>query len=132
MIKERIYTFLVGLNIEFNPIWVQVLGEEEVPPLNETITIIHGEEGWRGVMMEPQSIDHLALVTKDANPKAVKSNQRQSNTYSNGVGGNNGLSKWSRASNKNSLWCTYWRKPQHTKERCWKLHGKPSNTQNTS
>ena len=43
--------------------------------------------------MEPQSTDHSALVTKDANPKAVKSNQQQSNTYSNGVGGNNGLSE---------------------------------------
>ena len=72
---------------------MQVLGKEEVPSLNETITIIHGEEGRRGVMMEPQSTDHSALITKDANPKAVKSNQQQSNTYSNGVGGNNGLSE---------------------------------------
>lgn len=53
MEKERIYTFLARLNIEFDPVQVQVLGKEEVPSLNETIAIIHGEEGQRGVMMEP-------------------------------------------------------------------------------
>ncbi|PON73292.1 hypothetical protein TorRG33x02_250280 [Trema orientale] len=27
--------------------------------------------------------------------------------------------------NKDNLWCTYCKKPRDTKERCWKLHGKP-------
>ncbi|XP_028101653.1 uncharacterized protein LOC114300968 [Camellia sinensis] len=27
--------------------------------------------------------------------------------------------------------CTYRKKPQHSRERCWKLYGKPSNTKNT-
>ena len=53
MEKERIYTFLVKLNIEFDPIRVQVLGKEEIPSLNETIAIIRGEEGRRGVVMGP-------------------------------------------------------------------------------
>ena len=44
MEKERIYTFLVKLNIEFDPIRVQVLGKEEILSLNETIAIIHEEE----------------------------------------------------------------------------------------
>lgn len=52
MEKERIYTFLARLNIEFDPVQVQVLGKEEVPSLNETIAIIRGEEGQRGVMMD--------------------------------------------------------------------------------
>lgn len=25
------------------------------------------------------------------------------------------------------MWCTYYKKPRHTKEKCWKLHGKPPN-----
>ncbi|GMP32284.1 hypothetical protein CsSME_00006112 [Camellia sinensis var. sinensis] len=44
MEKERIYTFLAGLNIEFDPVRVQVLGKEEIPSHNETIAIIRGEE----------------------------------------------------------------------------------------
>ena len=27
--------------------------------------------------------------------------------------------------NKDNLWCNYYKKPRHTKENCWKLHGKP-------
>ena len=132
MEKERIYTFLSGLNIEFDLVRVQVLGKEEIPSLNETIAIIHGEEGRRGVMMEPQPADGSTLVTKAANLIAVKSNQQQSNAYSNGIGGINKLSEGSRVVNKDSLWCTYCKKPRHSMEKCWKLHGKPSNTKNTS
>jgi len=28
---------------------------------------------------------------------------------------------------KQEVWCTYCKKPRHTKEKCWKLHGKPPN-----
>ncbi|XP_028066305.1 uncharacterized protein LOC114269225 [Camellia sinensis] len=81
-------------------------------------------------MMEPQPADGSALVTKASNPVAVKSDRQQSNAYSSGVGGNNGLPEGSRAGNKDSLWCTYCKKPRHSRERCWKPHGKPSNTKN--
>ena len=27
--------------------------------------------------------------------------------------------------NKDNLWCTFCKKPKHTKEKCWKLNGKP-------
>ncbi|RVW23401.1 hypothetical protein CK203_098189 [Vitis vinifera] len=27
--------------------------------------------------------------------------------------------------NKDNLWCTFCKKPRHTKEKCWKLNGKP-------
>ena len=71
MEKDEIYTFLAGLNIEFDPVQVLVLGKEEVPSLNETIVIICGK-GQRGVMMEPQLTDNSTFVTKYANPKAIK------------------------------------------------------------
>ena len=32
-----------------------------------------------------------------------------------------------KPSEKDSLWCSYCRKNRHTRENCWKLHGKPSN-----
>ena len=53
MEKERFYTFLIKLNIEFDPIRVQVLGKEEILSLNETIAIIREEEERRGVVMGP-------------------------------------------------------------------------------
>ncbi|KAI3456404.1 hypothetical protein Pfo_013067, partial [Paulownia fortunei] len=33
-------------------------------------------------------------------------------------------------SNRDSLFCTYCKKHRHTKERCWKLHGKPNRSEN--
>lgn len=38
--KERIYDFLVGLNLDFDAIRVQVLGMEDLTFLNETIAIV--------------------------------------------------------------------------------------------
>lgn len=46
--KDKIYESLVGLNKLFGPIRVQVLGNEELPSLDEIIAIIRGEEGRRG------------------------------------------------------------------------------------
>lgn len=43
--KERIYYFLAGLNVEIDAVGVQILGKEDLPPLNETISIIQAEEG---------------------------------------------------------------------------------------
>lgn len=28
---------------------------------------------------------------------------------------------------KDDLWCEYCKKPRHTRDQCWKLHGKPQN-----
>ena len=38
--KERIYDFLVGLNLDFDAVRVQVLGMEDLHSLNETIAIV--------------------------------------------------------------------------------------------
>ena len=36
----------------------------------------------------------------------------------------------SKAINRDSLFCTYSKRYRHTKERCWKLHGKPNRSAN--
>lgn len=38
--KERIYDFLVGLNMEFDVVRVQILGKWDLPSLNEAIALI--------------------------------------------------------------------------------------------
>ena len=43
--KDRIYELLVGLNIEFDVVRVQILGKEDLPSLNETLAIICVEQG---------------------------------------------------------------------------------------
>ncbi|KAL5834282.1 hypothetical protein ACOSQ4_013779 [Xanthoceras sorbifolium] len=55
--KDRTYDFLAGLNMEFDAVRVQVLSKEELPSLNETISIILAEEGRRGVMVENTTVE---------------------------------------------------------------------------
>ena len=38
--KDRVYDFLAGLNVEFDQVRVQILGKDEIPTLNETISLI--------------------------------------------------------------------------------------------
>ncbi|KAK3004984.1 hypothetical protein RJ639_017902 [Escallonia herrerae] len=69
--KDRNYDFLAGLNIEFDQVRIQILGKEELPSLNETISIINDEESRRGVMLYAQPVEESAMLGKiiNKNPK---------------------------------------------------------------
>ena len=60
--KERTYDLLVGLNMEFDAVKVQILGKEELPSLNEVISLIRAEEGRREVMLDTVPMEISALV----------------------------------------------------------------------
>lgn len=105
--KERIYDFLAGLNLEFDAIRVQILGKEDLPSLNEVISLIRAKEGRRGVMLETPSGEGSALVSLKANNPG------------------RGPKEEKKSVDKDSLWCTFCKKPRHTIAKCWKLHGKP-------
>ena len=62
--KDRVYDFLAGLNPEFDQVRIQILGKEERPPLEETISLIRAEESQRSVMLEPQAMDGSVLIAK--------------------------------------------------------------------
>lgn len=55
------YDFFAGLNPEFHRISVQILVKEIVPLLNETISLVKAEESRWTVMLEPQTVESLAL-----------------------------------------------------------------------
>ncbi|KAI6683703.1 hypothetical protein NL676_029616 [Syzygium grande] len=62
--KDRVYDFLAELNSEFDQVRIQILGKEEVPSLEETISLIRAEESRRSVMLEPQTVEGSALTIK--------------------------------------------------------------------
>ncbi|KAL3734117.1 hypothetical protein ACJRO7_023463 [Eucalyptus globulus] len=102
--KDRVYDFLVGLNSEFDQVRIQILGKEEVPSLEETISLIRVEESRRSVMLEPQAVEGSAFTTRKVDEKG----------------------DLPRKDNQDSLWCAYCKKPRHTKEQYWKLNGRPT------
>lgn len=64
--NDRIYDFLIGLNMEFNHVQVQILGKEDFPSLNKTVALIRAKEGRRGVRIETPGTKSSALVTNNA------------------------------------------------------------------
>ncbi|KAI3463730.1 hypothetical protein Pfo_020393, partial [Paulownia fortunei] len=107
---------------EFDAVRVQILGKEDFSSLNETISIIRAEEGRRSVMLESQGGNSSALVTKATGLKEFNPPQP--------VIQSNPSKPINHESNHDSLFCTYCKKHRHTKERCWKLHGKPNQSEN--
>ncbi|CAA6667248.1 unnamed protein product [Spirodela intermedia] len=49
--RDRMYNYLVGLNSKYDLIRIQILGREKLPPLNEVIFLVRGEESCRNLML---------------------------------------------------------------------------------
>ncbi|KAK3006116.1 hypothetical protein RJ639_016484 [Escallonia herrerae] len=96
--------------MEFDQVRIQILGKEQLPSLNETISIINAEESRRGVMLYAQPIEESAMLGKfiDKNLKFNAEKTSASHTANSEVG-----RMESRPLNK---------------EQCWKLHGKPQSS----
>ena len=100
-VLKGVYDFLVGLNPEFDQIRIQILGRQELPSLNEVVAMVRSEESRRNLMLDTPTIESSAMVAEHIkrDPRNVEKR-------------------------KDGLWCTYCNKASHTREKCWKLHGK--------
>ena len=102
--KDWVYEFLVGLNMKFDQVRVQILSKK-LQILNETTSIIPTKES-RSVMLEPQNWEYLTMVankgsdqkTNIANHKRVDRSRVPNRDY------------------RNNLWCTSCQKARHTWE----------------
>ena len=56
------YDFLVGLNIEYDQIWIQVLGKEPFPSLRQTYGYVQQNESRRNAMLNAAPIDCSSMV----------------------------------------------------------------------
>jgi hypothetical protein len=109
--EGRIFQFLVGLNEDLDEVRGRIIGRATLPSLGEVFSEVRREESRRSVMMVKAKVDPTppetnALVVDAAAFKS--SNQR----------------------NSSDSWCDYCHKPRHTREICWKLHGKPAHMKN--
>ncbi|RDY09214.1 hypothetical protein CR513_06455, partial [Mucuna pruriens] len=92
--RGKIFKFLHGLNSEYDPIRVQLLGKEKLPSLFEIFFILRSEETQRSVMLDKGCF----------------------NTRSTMVTGK-GFTKISTSKGKPF-------RKRHTKDTCYKLYGK--------
>lgn len=109
--NSRVYSFLAGLNVEFDEVRSRIIGRRPLSSLNEVFAEVRREESRRSVMLGkkepvPASIETSALVSQENT--ALKAAAR-------------------KPEDKKKVWCDYCHRPRHTRETCWKLNGKPEN-----
>ncbi|KAL4562842.1 hypothetical protein LXL04_026873 [Taraxacum kok-saghyz] len=106
---ERIYKFLLGLNQELDEVRGRILGMKPMPSLREVFSEVRREESRRRVMLGVSGhpvTEGSALATRfPSNPKS-RTGPSQKKT--------------------GRPWCDHCKRPGHTKETCWKIHGKPA------
>ncbi|XP_011015916.1 PREDICTED: uncharacterized protein LOC105119472 [Populus euphratica] len=118
-IKMKLSMTKQGLNIEFDQMRVQILGKESLPSLNEVFSVIRAEEGRRTVMLEVLNTEGSAMMI--TNRKNLSDVSRNQNDVMNGA---EVVKTEGRKFFKDNQFCNYCKKTGHTKETCWKFHGK--------
>ncbi|XP_073064583.1 uncharacterized protein [Primulina eburnea] len=102
---KRVFKFLSGLNKELDDVRGRVLGTKPLPTLSEAFSSVRHEEGRRKVIMGGPAIqisEGSALVVETESQAYAANAPRMSRPY-----------------------CDHYRKLGHTKDTCWKIHGKP-------
>ncbi|XP_028800080.1 uncharacterized protein LOC114755370 [Neltuma alba] len=100
--KGRTYDFLLGLNDVFEEVRDRIMGLKPLPSLFEVFSMVKFEESRRHLTQGNQTpVDGSALVTRGS--QTSESSKRKGNK-----------------------WCNHCNKKGHTRDECWKLHGKPT------
>ncbi|RVW50981.1 hypothetical protein CK203_071298 [Vitis vinifera] len=99
------FKFLLGLNKNLDEIRGRIMGVKPLPSLREAFSEVRREESRKNLMMgshqQLNMAESLALKTQFApfdNRQKIKGGRP---------------------------WCDHCRKPGHSRETCWKIHGKP-------
>ncbi|GAV77003.1 hypothetical protein CFOL_v3_20475 [Cephalotus follicularis] len=102
MDKLWVWDFLVGLNPEYDQVWVLALCKDPFPTLQQAYNLIQHEKSHHSIMLPSITPDRsaLAISRSSVTPNNLKSNPTEKV-------------------------CDYCGKPRHTNEFCWKLHGHP-------
>lgn len=112
MEDNRIFKFLAGLNVEFDEVRGRIIGRQPMPSIGEVFSEVRREESRRNVMLGKKgpgvAMEGSALLTTGGGYNKATTYQRKSDE-------------------KPRVWCDFCNKPRHTRETCWRIHGKPVN-----
>ncbi|XP_043699759.1 uncharacterized protein LOC122650408 [Telopea speciosissima] len=105
--KFRVYTFLIGLNVEYDQLRSQVLSRSPFPTLEQAYSMIQLEDTRRSTMLPTTQPERSALISSRGSSSSTSTRS---------------------SSKKEPLKCTHCGKERHTVDFCWKLHGRPSDS----
>ncbi|GMP21651.1 hypothetical protein CsSME_00052836 [Camellia sinensis var. sinensis] len=103
---KRVFTFLLGLNTNLDEIRGRIMGVKPLPSLREAFSEVRREESRKKLMMG----SHQQLNMAESS--ALKTQFAPIDNRQKNKGGR--------------PWCDHCRKPGHSRETCWKIHGKPA------
>ncbi|XP_049348626.1 uncharacterized protein LOC125831021 [Solanum verrucosum] len=135
---RRLIHFLMGLNEMYTAVRGNILMMSDLPTMAQAFAILSQEERQRE--MKPPS--HMALESTSLNAsvspqynagsKGFNTNYNRGGTGRGASSSNNSSSNTFRGNsstgNRSNLFCEYCKRIGHTKDRCYKLHGYPTNT----
>ncbi|GAV62988.1 UBN2_3 domain-containing protein [Cephalotus follicularis] len=101
----RVYDFLGGLNMDFDQICAHNLSTDPLPSLESAFSIVHSEDIRRSAMHQSPSQERSALYSGNTNQSGGSTDRIHTG--------------------KSPVICDYCGKERHTREKCWKLHGRP-------
>ncbi|XP_056174835.1 uncharacterized protein LOC130140180 [Syzygium oleosum] len=104
--NDRVYMFLAGLNRSLDEVRGRILGRKPLPSIREVFSEVRREESRRRIMLH----DSETSVSSISENSALVSRGPDS-----------------EEDRRKKPWCEHCKKPWHTKETCWKIHGKPQN-----
>ena len=96
------------LNKDLDEVCGRILGTKPMPNVREAFLKVHLEESRQKVMMGSSSSSSIG----EGSTLVVHGSQQPLN--------NNNKPR------KGQPWCNHYRRPSHTKDTCWKIHGKPT------
>ncbi|XP_028105813.1 uncharacterized protein LOC114304864 [Camellia sinensis] len=108
---SRIYKFLAGLNIEFDEVRGRIIGRLPLPSIGEVFAEVRREKSRSSVMLKKKGTDESIEISSLISDAAA----------------NKAANYQPRFDDKPRVWCDFCNKPRHTRETCWKIHGKPVN-----
>ncbi|XP_075080014.1 uncharacterized protein LOC142165337 [Nicotiana tabacum] len=109
---KRLIQFLMGLNETYTVVRGSILMMNPLPSIAQAFSLLIQEERQR----EIKPTGHLVLESSALNVNATRPN-----TYRTSYSPSN------NHNNRNRPFCDYCKRPGHTKEKCYKLHGYPQN-----
>ena len=106
---NRIFKFLIGLNVEFDEVRGRIIGRQPLPSIGEVFLEVRREKSHRLVMLGKRNLNNTV----------------ENSALAAGINASRNTTK--KPDEKSRIWCDHCNRPWHTRETCWKIHGKLAN-----
>ncbi|CAH9061826.1 unnamed protein product [Cuscuta epithymum] len=104
--NDRVFMFLAGVNQNLDDVKGRLLGRRPLPSIREVFSEVRLEENRRKIMSTDKHLMDSDNAANDASALVVRNNEQ--------IG-----------DQKKKPWCDFCKKLWHTRDTCWKIHGKP-------